>query len=158
MSVVQLAPGMEYIVGGDGHQVLAGDGFQLGQTVVLRHQNVLEQVADAAGIAEAGVGALFSDVVADQGLGLRREDVALAAAHFEDLEHLLRGVVLEQQETVEAALQTGVGVDELIHQVGVARHDHHQIVPVILHGLEDGVNSLLTEVVVAAAVEGVSPT
>lgn len=95
---------MEHIVGGDGHQVLAGDGLHLGQTVVLGHQNVLEQVADAAGIAEAGVGALFSDVVADQGLGLRREDVALAAAHFEDLEHLLRGVVLEQQETVEAAL------------------------------------------------------
>ena len=66
---------MEHVVGGDGHQVLAGDGFQLGQTVVLGHQNVLEQVADAAGIAEAGVGALFSDVVADQGLGLRREEV-----------------------------------------------------------------------------------
>ena len=103
--------------------------------VLIEAKNVLEQVADAAGIAEAGVGALFSDVVADQGLGLRREDVALAAAHFEDLEHLLRGVVLEQQETVEAALQTGVGVDEFVHQLRVARHDDHQIVSVVLHSL-----------------------
>ena len=36
-----------------------------------------------------------------------------------------------------------------IHQVVVARYNDHQIVPVVLHGLEDGVDGLLTEVVLA---------
>ena len=46
-------------------------------------------------------------------------------------------------------------MDELVHQVGVARHDDHQIVPVILHGLQQGVDGFLPEVVFTAAVEGV---
>lgn len=46
-------------------------------------------------------------------------------------------------------------MDEPIHQIGVARHDDHQVVPVILHGLEDGVDGLLTEVVLALTVEGI---
>ena len=46
-------------------------------------------------------------------------------------------------------------MDELVHQVRVACHDDHQIVTVVLHGLQDGVDGLLTEVVVGASVEGV---
>ena len=117
---------------------------------------MLEDIPDAAGVAEAVPGgALLGDVVPHQRLRLRRQDVPLAAAHLEDGHQLVQRVVLEQQKTVEAGLQTGVGVDELVHQVGVARHDDHQIVPVILHGLQQGVDGLLPEVVFTAAVEGI---
>ena len=49
---------------------------------------------------------------------------------------------------VEPGLQPRVGVDEPGHQGGVPRHDDHEIVPVVLHGLEDGVDGLLAEVLV----------
>ena len=46
-------------------------------------------------------------------------------------------------------------MDELVHQPVVARDDHHQVVPVVLHGLQQRVDGLLAEVVGPAAVEGV---
>ena len=46
-------------------------------------------------------------------------------------------------------------MDELFHQAIVARDDHDEVVAVILHRLEQRVDGLLTEVVVALAVEGV---
>ena len=53
-------------------------------------------------------------------LGGKGEMVVYIACLLYTSEHRLRGVVLEQQETVEAALQTGVGVDEFVHQLRVA--------------------------------------
>ncbi len=47
-------------------------------------------------------------------------------------------------------------MDEVVHQSVVARHNDHQIVPVVLHGLQKGVDGLLTEVVLRSAVERIS--
>ena len=57
------------------------------------------------------------------------------------------------QVAVEAGLKAGVRLDELFHQAVVARDDHDEIVAVVLHRLEQRVDGLLTEVVVALAVE-----
>ena len=154
---VQLPSGVEDVILCEGHQVLLGDGLHGGQTVILGHQNVLEDVPHATGVAEGFRVAVFlSDVVPHQLLhAVRQLIAALFALHLEDIQHLVGGVVLEEQKAVEAGFQSGIGVDEPIHQIGVARYDDHQIVPVILHGLEDGVDGLLTEVVLALTVEGI---
>ena len=59
------------------------------------------------------------------------------------------------QVAVEAGFQAGIGVDELVHQPVVARHDDHQVLTVILHGLQQRVDGLLAEVVFGLAVQGV---
>ena len=49
---VQLPSGVEDVILCEGHQVLLGDGLHGGQTVILGHQNVLEDVPHATGVAE----------------------------------------------------------------------------------------------------------
>ena len=46
-------------------------------------------------------------------------------------------------------------MNEAIHQIVVSGGDDHQVVPVVLHGLEDGVDGLLAEVVPRGAVQGI---
>ena len=117
---------------------------------------MFKQVADAPGITEAVVRRLLGDIVPDQGAGVLGQPVApLFALHVEDLHHFVGGIILKQQKSVEPGLQARVGMDELAHQVRIPRHDHHQVVPVVLHGLEDGVDGLLSEVVFGLAVEGI---
>ena len=49
----------------------------------------------------------------------------------------------ENAKTVKTAFQTGVGMDEPLHGLSVAGHDHHQVLPMILHGLEQGIDGFL---------------
>ena len=42
------------------------------------------------------------------------------------------------QVSIKAGFQAGIGPDEILHQLVVYRHDHHQILPVVLHGLQQG--------------------
>ena len=84
------------------------------------------------------------------------EVVAKVAAHpLEDLDELVRGVVGEVDEPREAALQSGVGVDEFLHLRRVAGGDQGEVVAVVLHVLDDGVDRLPAEVLLAATSEGV---
>ena len=117
---------------------------------------MLEDVPHTAGITKAVAGgALLGNIVPHQRLGLLRQHIALAAAHFKNGHHLVHRVVGEEQKPVEPALKAGVGVNKLLHQVGVARHDHHQIVPMVLHGLQHGIDGLLSEIIFRFAIEGV---
>ena len=59
------------------------------------------------------------------------------------------------QKAVEPGLQPRVGVNEPLHQSVVPGHNDHQVVPVVLHGLQNGVDGLLSEVVLPLSVEGV---
>ena len=146
---------MEHVLHRDGHQVLAREGVQLCQAVGLLGEDLLEQIAHAAGVAEGdAVAVLVGDEIAHllfRALGERV--AALFALQLEDPHHFIGGVVVKVQIAVEAGLQARVGVDEALHQLVIARHDHHQIVAVVLHRLENGVDGLLAEVVFAAAVE-----
>ena len=49
-------------------------------------------------------------------------------------------------EFIEAGTQARIGVEEFLHQVRVAGDDHDELVPVVLHGLQDRVDSLLAEI------------
>ena len=127
------------------------------QAVGLVHQNLLEDIPHPPGVAEGdGIGVLLFDEVPYQPRRLCLQRIAaLFTLHLEDPHHLIGGVVGEVEKAVEPGLQTGVGVDEPVHEIVIPRRDDHQIVPVVLHGLEDGVDGLPAEVVLRSAVEGV---
>ena len=90
------------------------------------------------------------------GLGLKL--IAGIAAHeAEDVQELGGGVVLEVNELVEAGGEAGVGLDELLHEVGVTGNDDDEGISVVLHGFEDGIHGFLTVVSLFVGVcEGVS--
>ena len=97
---------------------------------------MLKEIAHTPGVAKGIVGTLLGDEVPYQLLGaLGQHIAALLALHLEYSYHLLRSIILKHQKAVKARLQAGVRVDEPVHQLRVARHDDHQIVPVILHSL-----------------------
>ncbi len=124
----------------------------------MAHDHVLEEVADVAAVAEvlAALGVELVEELPCRLVGLRAEDVAVLFALQKENAHQLRpGVVLEVEELVEAGLEAGVGVEEFAHRLGVARDDHHEIVAVVLHGLEERLDGLAAEVVLAAGGEGV---
>ena len=131
--------------------------LHLRKAVGLCGQNLLKEVAHAARVAEGHtVGVFVADEVLHVLLSVGREGVErLAAAHPENFEHLIERIVVKVQVAVEAGLKAGVRVDEFLHQSVVARHDHYKVVAVILHRLEQRIDGLLAEVVVALAVEGV---
>ena len=56
---------------------------------------------------------------------------------------------------VEAGLESGVGCDEALHRFGVACNYDNQLVPVVLHGLEQCLYGLASEVVFAAGGQGI---
>jgi hypothetical protein len=79
----------------------------------------------------------------------------VAAAHeFHDLHQLGRRVVLELHGAGEAGGKSRVGRDELAHLVRVASHDHHHVVPAVLHELDQGVDGLPAEVGAGARAAG----
>ena len=44
---------VQNIIGGEEHQVLAGDVLHLGEAVILGHDDVLQNIADTTGVTEA---------------------------------------------------------------------------------------------------------
>ncbi|CAN3975946.1 16S rRNA (guanine(966)-N(2))-methyltransferase RsmD, partial [Dysosmobacter welbionis] len=146
-----------HICGGDPRQVLPVDGRLSRQTARLPDQDLLKQVSHAPGVAEGGrIRHPPFQQGAQRRLRLRLQNVApFFTLHPEDGQQFLRRVICKVEEAVEPGLQSRIGVDELVHQPVVARDDHHQVVPVVLHGLQQRVDGLLAEVVGPAAVEGV---
>ena len=142
---------------GDAHQILARHIVPFSQAVGLIDQHLFKNIAHAARVAKGdGIGVGLGDerlhIVARRILQLI---AALAALHLEYGQHFVERIVVEMQIAVEARLQAGVRVDKAIHQPVVARHNDHQILAVILHGLEQRIDGLLAEIVLAAAVQGI---
>ena len=141
---------------GERRQLLVGRLADGGQAVGLAADGLLEEVAHEAGVAESAIARLGLDHDAQRLASGLVEVVAQVAAHpFEDLDELVGGVVGEVDEPREAALQSGVGVDERLHLRRVAGGDQGEVVAVVLHVLDDGVDRLPAEVLLAAASEGV---
>ena len=107
---------------------------------------LLEEVAHPASVAEAAVavGRLGGDERVEVAFHVGRQHVlALLCVHAEHRRKLLRRVVGELHVVVEARGESGIGVDEPLHFLRVARHDHHETVAVVLHALEERGNRLL---------------
>ena len=109
--------------------------FQHGYPVSLAGHRPLEQVAHIPGVAEVLVPVLVQLVKQFGGIGPAAlvQGVAVLLSHGgKDLHELIPGIVVKVEILVEPAFQARVGVDEAAHQLGIARHDDHQIRPVVL--------------------------
>ena len=117
----------------------------MGQTVGLCAHRSFKQIAYAARIAKAsGIAASLFQKLQKKGPCVVCQYVPAAfAAQFKDLCQLLCCIIRKMQKTVKTAFQTGVGMDEPLHGLSVAGHDHHQVLPMILHSLEQGIDGFL---------------
>jgi hypothetical protein len=103
----------------------------------------LEDVAHVASIAERGApwnGCQDFDEPRDHHV----VDVVVGRRghHPEDRGQLVVGVVGEVDGRAETALESGVLRDEDRHRERVARDDDHQVVALVLHLLDQGVDRL----------------
>ena len=74
---------------------------------------------------------------------------------LEDVQELLTVIIVEVEVFIEARLETGVGVDEILHRPVIARDDDDKLIAVILHRFEYRLYRLASEVVLTAGSEGV---
>ena len=140
------------------------DGFQLTQLLQrglvditqsprVPSDGAFQQVAGESAVAErrtaGGAGQDGDEPVPGSG-----GDVVVGAARQlqEDRQQLLVGVVVELDGGPEPAGQPRVLRDEDDHRVRVAGHDQHQVVPLVLHLLDQGVHSLGAVLVAGQAV------
>ena len=72
-----------------------------------------------------------------------------------DLQQFVGSIVRELDFIRETAGKAAVGGEEGLHLLGVSGKDDHQLVPVILHPLHEGVDGFEAEAVLLAAVEAV---
>ena len=77
------------------------------------------------------------------GLGVFRQPISvLLRIDLVDLHQLLSRIVRKFEVFAEPGRESRIGFDKVVHEVRIARHDHHQLIPVIFHGLEDRLHCL----------------
>ena len=111
----------------------------------------LKQVAGGAGIREIlrggqlHEGELFPDMASCRILD---RVIIFPAVHVKDLHQFIDGIIRKLDVLVEPALQTRIAVDEPLHRFGISGYDHDQVIPVILHRLQDRVDCFLAEILI----------
>ena len=119
---------------------------------------LLEEVPHVAAISEATArGFELSANLCLEGSFRRRFEgvLVLLAEAFENPDQFGGGVVLEIQVDREPRLQSGIAVDEGFHVRRVAGGDHDQAIAMVFHALDQGVDGLAAEVILAAGDKGV---
>ena len=108
----------------------------------------LEHVAHVARVAERRPARRLAEHLAQPGDdGLVRVVVGALGHLLEDRDQLVVGVVLELDLRAEPALEAGVLGDEDRHRQRVAGDDHDQVVALVLHLLDQGVDGFLAVLV-----------
>ena len=115
---------------------------------------MLHKVSDIAGVCEIVglVGNALLDHLTGLLFGLFGQDVLLFLEILMQNVHQLVGrIILKEYEVGKPGLESRIGIEELLHQVGISCNYHDQLVSVILHGLKQFVHSFLSEVAVSLA-------
>ncbi len=113
----------------------------------------LEHVAGEASVAEGVVPRGGGEDLPEPCGGRLGEDVVVPLGEgVEDRGDLVVGVVVERDRRAEPAREAGIGVDEPRHRRGIAGDDDDELVALVLHLLDEGVDGLLP---VLVAREGV---
>src|SRR4051812_38394526 len=106
----------------------------------------LEEVADEPSVAEALPAFLRGERASYRGDAVVVGLEVIALRHpLEDRPELIVAIVVELEREAEAALETGIRLDEPAHGAGIARDDDHEIVAVILHLLHEGADGFVAE-------------
>ena len=144
------------------HSALAGGGqirgreflqvaLAVGEPGGLRGYGLLEQHSGRATVGEALTARDAGHPIRQRGQQVVGEAVFLSLGHRDvDLRQLVVGVVRKLDAGAEARAQAGVGVEEVLHLLGVARGDHHEVLATILQLHQQFVDRLLPEVAVVA--------
>ena len=72
--------------------------------------------------------------------------------NLEDVAEFTRGVVGETDVSVEARLESGIGVYKALHLVGVSCDDDDEFVAIVFHSFEKGGDGFLTVVLLYACI------
>ena len=89
--------------------------------------------------------------MANDVLALVRHAVTLPlGVHFQNGHQLVVGIIRKIDILVEARNQAGVAGQKVVHFVGITCDNHHKVVAVILHQLDQRVDGLVAEIVVHA--------
>src|SRR3712207_2628901 len=148
----------QLVVAGDVCRLDRGEDFavDLGErdeAVGLLAERGLEEGAGGARVAESLVarGAEHAEDGREFLLrALGELEVGLLAEGLEYLDELLDAVVVEVDVLVEARAQPRVRVEEVLHLAGVAGDDDDEVVAVVFHHLQERLDGLAAEVVLAA--------
>ncbi len=107
----------------------------------------LQRVPDAAGVGEARLPHPAVEVVAQRRLGLAGQPVSHLAEHqLGDVGQLVQRVLGEVEVVGDPRAHPRVGGEEGVHPVLVAGQDHHDLVPLVLHHLQQDLDRLLAVV------------
>ena len=129
-------------------QLLGGGFLLVAQPPGVPPDSLLEQVAGEPAVAERLVAGRSRQNAPEAGLRLGGHRVVGGAGELvQDADDLGVGVVLELDDRLEPAGEAGVLGDEHDHRVGVARDDDDEVVAVVLHLLDEGVDGLLAVLV-----------
>jgi hypothetical protein len=133
----------------DAHQVIAAAAqLRVGsQPVSMPEPGAFQLVSHAPGIGESRLFHPDGQVLAECRFRLAgkivRRVVQHSAADGDQLIQLVGGKV---KMVRDPGTHAGIGLEEIVHAVLIAREDYHQLVPVILHYLEQDIDALLAVV------------
>ena len=118
---------------------------------------MLKQVPDAAPVSEAfGIPVFFLQDFGQHFPGVLGEGIAaFPAAHVKDPDKLVHRIIRELHEPVETAFKAGVGRNKGLHQLRIAGDNHHQVVAVVFHCLQQGIDGFLAVIRFSFACEGI---
>ena len=146
MAGVPEHPAGANILSADLHQVPARDQPAARyQPAGLAQPQPIDRVADAARVGEPRLAHPAAARTPRTPAGRRRgEPVLLALQHLlRDLEQLVQREVGEVDVVGDPRGHARVGPEERVHPVGVAGQDHHQVLAVVLHDLQQDLDRLL---------------
>ena len=122
----------------DGHQLLIGlrRHILFLQTFCLLSRNLIEQLPHRPAIGEVFVTRVvhFRNHLTGQFLRFWCEDILLRLGEYlHNLIQLVRIIVFDIQEIAEAAANTGIDTEQVLHLRTVTSSNHHEFTTVILH-------------------------
>ena len=109
------------------------------QSLALTLNGLVEDTARLAGITEVLITTQVKllELTMNSGTHLVIEHEFLARSHIdEDLREFVGCIVFEMDGLREATLQTRVGVDEVVHLVGIASHDTDKLTTIVQQGVD----------------------
>ena len=144
--------GCRDIIHRDGQQGFVGQVVHIkqGKPGRLQMNGLFEEVAGCPGIAEMLVARAVKEIEITHYLAFRfrgKNKFPVAADGFEDLCKLFRIVIVEVEVSRKTVLQAGIGGNHPFHFIGIAGHNHHQVVFVVFHPLHQDIDGLFAEIV-----------
>ena len=149
------------VIGNDTEHILlleAGLPHESHEALALLLDRLVEDTASLAGVAEILVATqvqLFELAVYGLFCLFVYREALFRCKIQENLCQLVGCIVVEMDGLRETTLQAGIGVDEVVHLVGIASNNTDELTAVVLQSLQQGVNSLSAEDVAIVGTKGV---